>query len=217
MAFPSNLGIIESLIYPSYHNVCQKTVERASLLYHSNFLDKCVDDISRVGRIYNNTCCSWLVKIFMILFVPIATLYPIYQLIRILIMLLRLPFSMLYFLLWKGLIVTVPPIKEIEKKKKDYKEAKETLRLICNQMGTSSSAYRKSIIEAVRQGSYEVVDEILNRAPTTINCQDEEEHNIIQLAIINRSEKVFNLIHHIIVRTESSRKMTDSSGNTLVL
>ncbi|KAL9993870.1 putative ankyrin repeat-containing domain, PGG domain, ankyrin repeat-containing domain superfamily [Helianthus debilis subsp. tardiflorus] len=216
LAFPTDLGFTESFFSPSFHNVRQKTVERASLLYHTNFWDKCVDDISRVGHIYDNTCCSWLVKISMILLVPIATLYPIYQLICLLIMLLRLPFSMLYFLLWKGLAVTVPLIKNIEKKKNDYKEAKKTLRLICYQMGTKSSVYRRSIIEAVRQGAYEVVDEILYRSPDAIKCTDEEGHNVIQLAIINRSEKVFNLIRHIIEHTESSRLMIDSSKNTLV-
>ncbi|KAM0006822.1 putative PGG domain-containing protein [Helianthus debilis subsp. tardiflorus] len=147
--------------------------------------------------------------------VPIATLYPIYQLTYLLILMCRLPFSMLYFLLWKALAVIVPPIKNIEKKKRKYQEAKKVLSLICDQMGTSNNGYRESILEAVRQDTYEVVDEILFRSPDTINCKDEEGHNIIQLAIISRSEKVYNLIYHIIERTESYRKITDSCMNTL--
>ncbi|XP_076919930.1 uncharacterized protein LOC143580906 [Bidens hawaiensis] len=88
--------------------------------------------------------------------------------------------------------------------------------MICNKMGISNDGYRKPILEAVRQGTYEVVDEILFKSPRTINCKDEEGHNIIQLAIINHSEKVYNLIHHITERTESYRTMRDSFGNNLV-
>ncbi|KAJ0800106.1 putative PGG domain, ankyrin repeat-containing domain superfamily [Helianthus annuus] len=78
-----------------------------------------------------------------------------------------------------------------------------------------NDGYSEPIFEAVRQGAYEVVDEILYTSPATINCKDEEGHNIIQLAIINRSEKVYNLIHYIIKRMESCRTMTDSSMNNL--
>ncbi|KAI7724451.1 hypothetical protein M8C21_025679, partial [Ambrosia artemisiifolia] len=148
--------------------------------------------------------------------VPIATLYPIYQLICFLILVLRLPFSMLYFLLWKVLAFTVPPIKNIERKKKEYKEAKNILSLICHQMGTSNPSYSYPLFEAVRQDTYEVVDEILFRSPSTFKYKDEEGHNIVQLAVINRSKKVYNLIHHIIEHTESYRTMIDSSENNLV-
>ncbi|XP_022030399.1 ankyrin repeat-containing protein ITN1 [Helianthus annuus] len=148
--------------------------------------------------------------------VPIATLYPIYQLICLLFLLLRLAFSMMYFLLWKVLAVTVGPIKNIEKKKKEYQEAKQLLSLMCNQLGSSTAHYREPMIHAVCQDTYEVVDEILFISPAAINIKNEEGHNIIQLAVINRSEKIYNLIYHIIERTNEYRLMTDSSGNNLV-
>ncbi|XP_076927540.1 uncharacterized protein LOC143591122 [Bidens hawaiensis] len=176
VTFPTELGFMESFIYPSFDNVRKKTFRR----------------------------------------VPIATLYPVYLIIFALFLLLRLTLSMLYFLLWKVLVVTVHPIKNIEKKKKDYQEAKKILSLICTQLGTSTNNYKEAILEAVRQGTYEVVDEILFASPTTINCKDKNGHNIIQLAIINRSEKVYNLIHHIIERTESYRTTKDSSQNNFV-
>ncbi|XP_076908944.1 uncharacterized protein LOC143566040 [Bidens hawaiensis] len=71
-------------------------------------------------------------------------------------------------------------------------------------------------VEAVRQGTYEVVDEIIFKSPDAINYKDEEGHNIIQLAVINRSEKVYNLIHHVIERIESYRTKEDSFKNNLV-
>ncbi|XP_022027528.1 uncharacterized protein LOC110928805 isoform X1 [Helianthus annuus] len=178
--FPTDLGFRESLIYPSFHYVCQKTVVRCSLLFHP---DRCVDNILRVVKICNNTCCNLLGKNSVILLVLIATLYPIYQLICLLILLLHLSFSMLYLLLWKVLAITVPPIKNIEKKRKEYKKAKNILSLICKMKGPSNEGYSDSFFEAVRKDIYEVVDEILFKSPATINCKDEDGYNIIQLSI----------------------------------
>ncbi|KAI7748766.1 hypothetical protein M8C21_014988, partial [Ambrosia artemisiifolia] len=216
ITFPTDIGFRESLIYPSFNEVCQKTDKRGFLLFHSNFWDKCVEDILWVAKKCNNMCWDRLGKFSMILLVPISILYPIYQLIFLLIMVLRLPFSMLYYLMWKVLAAIVPQIKNIEKRKREYKEAKKILSLICQQMGSEpNDGYSEPIFEAVCQGAYEVVDEILYTSPATINCKDEEGHNIIQLAVINRSEKVYNLTHYIIERMESCRTMTDSSMNNL--
>ncbi|KAJ0800102.1 putative PGG domain-containing protein [Helianthus annuus] len=217
ISFPMDLGFKESFIYPciyptAFHYVRQKTVVRGSLLFHP---DKCLDNILRVVRICNNTWCNLLGKNSMILLVLIATLYPIYQLICLLILMLHLSFSMLYLLLWKVLAITVPPIKYIEKKRKEYKKAKYILSLICKMMGPSNEGYSDSFFVAVRQDIYKVVDEILFNSPATINCKDEDGYNIIQLSIMNRAEKVCNLIYHIIEHTKSQREMTDSSLNNL--
>ncbi|MFS7917599.1 putative ankyrin repeat-containing domain, PGG domain, ankyrin repeat-containing domain superfamily [Helianthus anomalus] len=120
---------------------------------------------------------------------------------------------------WLGknsMILLVPPIKNMEKKKKEYKEAKKILSLICDRIGTSNDTYAMPLIEAVRKGIYEVVDEILYTSPSTINCKDKEGYNILQLAIINRSEKVYNLISHIIDHKMSYRRRNDSYENNLV-
>ncbi|KAK9071023.1 hypothetical protein SSX86_009591 [Deinandra increscens subsp. villosa] len=212
--FPTDLSFTGSFIYPSLNNVSKRIVVRSSLLFHYDVLHKCVEDVFLFAKSCKNTCFSWLGIICMILFAPTVTLYLIYELICLLTLVIRFPFSLLYFLVWK--VVTVCAIKNIEKKKNEYKEAKMILSLICDQMGTSNSCYTKPILEAVRQDAYEVVDEILFRSPNTINCEDEEGHNVIQLAIINRSEKVYNLIYHIIERTESYRTMKDSLKNNLL-
>ncbi|XP_076929605.1 uncharacterized protein LOC143594087 isoform X2 [Bidens hawaiensis] len=216
LTFPTDLDFMESFFYPSFNNVREKTILKGSLLFHSNIMNQCIDDTLQVMKICNNPCCSWIVKIFKMLLFPIATLYPVYQLICLLFLLLRLTFSMLYFLLWKVLVATMRPIMNIEKKKNEYREAMKILSLICDMIGTTKDSYRTSIIEAVRQGTYEVVDEILFRSPSAINCKDEEGHNIIQLEVINRSTKVYNLIRHLIEQTESFRTMTDTSMNNLV-
>ncbi|KAI3754468.1 hypothetical protein L1987_54252 [Smallanthus sonchifolius] len=96
--FPTDLGFIESFIYPSLKNVCQKIVVRGSLLLHFDVLHKCLEDILWVVRSCKNKYC-------MILLVPIAIFYPIYELICLLILVLRFPFSVLYCLLWKVLAI----------------------------------------------------------------------------------------------------------------
>ncbi|KAI7746973.1 hypothetical protein M8C21_018815 [Ambrosia artemisiifolia] len=212
ITFPADIGFMESFIYPSFQNVRRKITVRGSFLLHP---DRCVDSILRVVKICNDTRCSWLWKKSMILFVPIAMLYITYQLIYIFLLALRLLFSMLYFLLWKFLGVIMYPIKNIEKKKKEYKDAKKILSLVCNQMGKSNEGYKDSLFEAVRLDIYEVVDEILFTSPATINCKNEEGYNIIQSSILNRAEKVYNLIYHIIERTKSHREMIDSFSNNL--
>ncbi|KAJ0606789.1 putative PGG domain-containing protein [Helianthus annuus] len=82
-------------------------------------------------------------------------------------------------------------------------------------MGPTNDGYSDSFFEAVRQDRYEVVDEILMNSPDTINLKDADGYNIIQLSIMNRAEKVYNLTYHIIERTKSRKEMTDSYDNNL--
>ncbi|KVH87478.1 hypothetical protein Ccrd_025264 [Cynara cardunculus var. scolymus] len=154
--------------------------------------------------------------------VPAAMFYPIYQLICLFILVLLYPFIVLYFLLWKVLATVVAPIKLVEKKKKDYKEAKEILKLVCDHIdrlgfsGSHHPCYSRPILEAACQGAYEVVDEILFRFPKAIDCKNQNGLNIIQLAVINRSEKVYNLIYHIVERKDFYRTVMDSSKNNIL-
>lgn len=223
MTFSTEYNTTISISRAALNNFCKKTVERSSLLFNSaDFLNKRGEDILWTMRHAKNTYFSWLSEFVTILLVPIAILYPVYQLIRVLVLYFLFPFFMLYFLVWKVLAIVACPVKHIEKKKKEYKDAKQLLSVICDHIdrlkvsGADQSCYNEAILEAVRQGTYEVVDEILFRSPNTINCMNQEGHNVIQLAIINRSEKVYNLIYHIIERSEYYRTMKDSSLNNLV-
>ncbi|GKE84066.1 ankyrin repeat-containing protein, partial [Tanacetum coccineum] len=177
--FPQKLGFREELIYPSSKHAHGKIVlRRVSLLLDScNFLYKWAEDITWSMRCFKNSC-------------PIAALYPIYQLIRLLISVLRLPFSVSYFHLWKILATIAFPIKHLDKRRKEYKKAKGILNFICDE------------IDAL--------------------CSNDTNHPIYSgpifeaLAVINRSEKLYNLFYPIIKRTESYSTMTDSFKNNLV-
>lgn len=85
-----------------------------------------------------------------------------------------------------------------------------------NASDTPYSCYSRPILEAVRQGAYEVVDEILRKSPKAIDYKNEEGHNIIQLAIIYRSDRVYNLIYPLIKSRELYRTVRDSYMNNLM-
>ncbi|XP_076904134.1 uncharacterized protein LOC143559442 [Bidens hawaiensis] len=132
-------------------------------------------------------------------------------------------FCLLYYLCWKGAkILAFPPIKKIENKIKKQDEAKKILEQVCDEIdmlnysGIHHPCYTRPIIEAARQNTYKVVEEILSRYPEAIHSKDKSGHDIIQLAIINRSEKIYNLIYDVDERKNIYRTYKDSSKNNIL-
>ncbi|GJZ16292.1 ankyrin repeat-containing protein, partial [Tanacetum coccineum] len=220
--FPSDCSFWEALIYPSWENAGQKVVKRSSSLFYSfkYMYARAERTLWRMKRFKNN-CYSWLLpEIVMLLLVPIAVLYPLSQWILLFISVLLLPFYMLYSLLWKVLATVVVPIKDIEKRKKEYKEAKTFLDYTVGHLDScnldNSLFYKHIALEAVCLDVYEVLRLIISHFTETIEYTD-ERHNIIQLAIIHRSEKVYNRIFYpLIKQKESYRTLKDYSGNNLL-
>ncbi|KAJ9550971.1 hypothetical protein OSB04_015016 [Centaurea solstitialis] len=112
--------------------------------------------------------------------------------------------------------VYVHLVKDIMKKKTEWDEAKELLEYVCNAIGNKREIYDKVILEAARQNAYQVVDEILYRLPDVIYNSDEYGYDIIQLAIIHRSEKIYNLINQIDEIKNIYRTCTDSYKNNIL-
>ncbi|KAI3701572.1 hypothetical protein L6452_26754 [Arctium lappa] len=219
--FPSDLGFSEALIYPCLNNVSRKLVKRCFFLFHSyKYLYAIARDILWAKKKSKPTYYSWLFpEIVIILLVPAAMLYPIYQLICLFILVLFYPLLVLYFLMWKILAIIGGPIKRIDKKKRDCIKAKKILNLVCDNIdklssGSANRCYSRPILEAACQGAHEVVNEILLRSPKAIDSLSKNGHNIIQLAVINRSEKVYNCICNFVERKDLSIK--DSSNNNIL-
>ena len=111
-------------------------------------------------------------------------------------------------------------MKDIEKRKKEYEEAKDFLENTVSHMDScnldNSSFYMSIALEAVCLDVYEVLRLIISHFKETIEYTN-EKHNIIQLAIIHRSEKVYNHIFYpLIKQKESHREFKDYSGNNLL-
>nr|GEV90274.1 ankyrin repeat-containing protein [Tanacetum cinerariifolium] len=220
--YPSDISFWEALIYPSCENAGEKVVKISSSLFYSfkYMYAKAERTLWRMKRFRNNCYSCLLPEIVMLLLVPIAVLYPLCQLILLFISVLLLPFYMLYLLLWKVLATVVAPIKDIEKRKKEYGEANFFLHYTVRHMDSckldNKDFYKSIALEAVRLDVYEVLRLIISHFTETIEYTN-ERHNIIQLAIIHRSEKVYNHIFYpLIMQKESYRALKDYSGNNLL-
>ncbi|KAI3496061.1 hypothetical protein L1887_38411 [Cichorium endivia] len=119
-------------------------------------------------------------------------------------------------------IVVIPPIKHIEKKKRQWEEAENVLKLVCDEIdkleysGTHHPYYTGPILEAASQNVEKVVDEILFRSPEAIQCTNKRGYDIIQLAVLHRSDKIYNLIYDIGERQNLYRTIVDSSKNNIL-
>ncbi|GJV45371.1 ankyrin repeat-containing domain-containing LTR copia-type protein [Tanacetum coccineum] len=126
--------------------------------------------------------------------------------------------SVLY---WKS-ISLVEPITHTQKKKKEMDEAEKVLELVCDEInkleftGTHHPYYTRPILEAACQNAHKVVDEILYRAPKAIFSIDKSGYDIIQLAVIHRSERIYNLIYDIGERKNLYRTVVDSSKDNIL-
>ncbi|XP_052621121.1 uncharacterized protein LOC111889278 [Lactuca sativa] len=221
--FPSRLDYGEALIYPLLMgDICERIVKRGRdsfeilVDYYKNIVDviqEIPDDVI-FGTIQ--------LLLYLTLMGPLAMLSWIYFMLRVLMLMLYFPFFMFYLLFWKVATRVVPPIKHIEKKMKERKKAKEVLALICDEIDklghpdARRRLYTGPIHEAARQNLYEVVHEILTRSPTAMQFKDESGYDIIQLAVIYRSERIYNFIYSIGEREGIYRTIEDSFRNNML-
>ncbi|PWA71355.1 ankyrin repeat-containing domain, PGG domain protein [Artemisia annua] len=101
-------------------------------------------------------------------------------------------------------------------------KAEKVLELVCDEIdkleftGTHHPHYTRPILEAACQNAHKVVDEILYRSPQAIQSTDKSGYDIIQLAVIFRSESIYNLIYDIGERKNLYRTIVDSSKNNIL-
>ncbi|KAD6455069.1 hypothetical protein E3N88_09775 [Mikania micrantha] len=112
-------------------------------------------------------------------------------------------------------IVTLQFVKAAQRKAKAYSDA---IRLLCFTWDhiTTSTTYNNAIFEATRQNTVEVVKEIVSQFPNAIWSINEYGHNIIQHAVINRSEKVYNLLYQMSEHKNIYRTIKDPVNNNLL-
>ncbi|KAI3495770.1 hypothetical protein L1887_38116 [Cichorium endivia] len=76
--------------------------------------------------------------------------------------------------------------------------------------------YTDPILEAARQNAYEVVHQIVHHFPNAIWSANNDGHNIIQCAVINRSENVYNVLYQMKKHKNIYKTIKDSSQNNLL-
>ncbi|GKB73773.1 hypothetical protein Tco_0935185, partial [Tanacetum coccineum] len=84
-------------------------------------------------------------------------------------------------------------VMHIRKKKEEMDEAEKILQLVCDE-----------------------IDKLVYGSPEAILSTDKSGYDIIQLAVINRSKRIFNLIYDIGERKNLYRTVVDSSKNNIL-
>uniref|UniRef100_A0A5B6ZIJ6 Putative alpha-latrocrustotoxin-Lt1a-like isoform X1 n=1 Tax=Davidia involucrata TaxID=16924 RepID=A0A5B6ZIJ6_DAVIN len=118
----------------------------------------------------------------------------------------------------------VPSIKHIPEKKSIHCQALQLVRCLCSEITSLNchncykSRYEIPILQAANLGIHEVVEEIVDSFPNAAWSHNKDKHKIFDIAIINRCEKVFNLIYQM---NEHKHYLTtplvpDKRGNTLL-
>ncbi|KAA8544471.1 hypothetical protein F0562_022489 [Nyssa sinensis] len=115
-------------------------------------------------------------------------------------------------------------MKDIQKKKLINKQVVQLVRCLCKEIGSLNnhdsyrSHYEVPILLAASLGIYEVVEEIVDTFPNAAWSVNEDNHNIIQIAVIHRCENVFNLIYQMNDHKHylTTPLLPDSGGNTIL-
>ncbi|XP_076917873.1 uncharacterized protein LOC143578091 [Bidens hawaiensis] len=218
---PSGLDYVEALIYPSLDKILEVLINTASLTLLLFGFPLCVLIDFIANRHKPDYEKGTTLLILVVGTIPAMLASP-FAFLCFLILTVCFLFLFLYSLWWKGAKIIFGPIKHIENKKKEWDEGKKLLELVCdnigklNYSGTCHPYYTRPILEAASQNAYKVVDEILFRSPEAIQSTDKSGYDIIQLAIINHSEKIYNLIYDIGERKNVYRTYKDSSKNNIL-
>ncbi|XP_023743723.1 protein ACCELERATED CELL DEATH 6 isoform X2 [Lactuca sativa] len=128
----------------------------------------------------------------------------------------------IYVRFWKVSLQHVPHIKQIKEEKVNHNKALLLLKCICEQVSKINEFckirehYHEAITTAVEHDNPEAVEEIIRYFPQAISTKD-NEYPLIQLAILNRCERVYNfLVHQITTDKHSQKVRVDEYGNNLL-
>ena len=116
----------------------------------------------------------------------------------------------------------MPHIKQLKEEKVKHNKALTLLKCICEEVGKINifskirEHYHEAINLAVEHDNPEAVEEIIRYFPQAISTND-NDYPLIQLAIINRCERVYNfLVHQVTTDKHSHKVRTDEYGNNLL-
>ncbi|KAG5547054.1 hypothetical protein RHGRI_012925 [Rhododendron griersonianum] len=118
------------------------------------------------------------------------------------------------------LFLAVPQIKHIQKEKLRHVQALELVKTLCEKIThyDDGVAYdrvaRRAMVRAIDKGIPEIIEEIAERFPSLVWKQDESQRSLFLQAVMNRHEKVFNLIYQTSDFKHDAAITSDDEGNT---
>ncbi|KAK9292694.1 hypothetical protein L1049_020673 [Liquidambar formosana] len=116
---------------------------------------------------------------------------------------------------------SVPCIKHIHDTKLMHHQALQLVRCLCMEVIgldnlKADFIVKPPVLSAARLGIHEVVEEILKSLPTAIWSLDKEQHDVFQLAVINRRETVFNLLYQMNEHKHLVTQISDIKENNIL-
>ncbi|XP_022894975.1 uncharacterized protein LOC111409210 isoform X1 [Olea europaea var. sylvestris] len=122
---------------------------------------------------------------------------------------------------WEVIQAIVPHVKHIHETKLMHCQAIELVKFLCMEIphtdnSTSGSIYKPAVINATTLGHYEVLEEILKAFPSAIWSLDKENHDLFQMAVINRHDTIFNLLYELDEHAHLVTQNTDNHDNNIL-
>ncbi|GJY67352.1 ankyrin repeat-containing domain, PGG domain protein [Tanacetum coccineum] len=117
---------------------------------------------------------------------------------------------------WERRAAVLPFVKRRLQKRH---EAFQVLKSVCEEIKKSSDHkkyYTKPVLEATRLNALEVVKVLVYHFPDAFWSKSVDGHNVIQYAVINRSEKIYNLLYHMSEHKNVYKTIKDASRNNLL-
>ncbi|KAA8544475.1 hypothetical protein F0562_022485 [Nyssa sinensis] len=113
-------------------------------------------------------------------------------------------YKRLHARLWGFIGLLVPIIKHIQGKKLIHHQALHLVKCLCEEIKSLNDWHSYSfhfgfpVTEAARLGIPEIVEEIVGTYPDAVWYYGADKRNIVQLAVVNRCEKVVNLVFQMV-------------------
>ncbi|XP_059309225.1 ankyrin repeat-containing protein NPR4-like isoform X2 [Lycium ferocissimum] len=123
---------------------------------------------------------------------------------------------------WQQLLYSARPIRQIRETKLMHEAALKIVKCLCEELMKHYFAedmepvLRTALLSAASSGTSAIIEEIIERYPDAIWFADSEHHNLFHLAVINRYEKVFNLIYQLSAYKYLVTANEDTSGNNIL-
>ncbi|KAM7473579.1 hypothetical protein LguiB_020822 [Lonicera macranthoides] len=124
--------------------------------------------------------------------------------------------------LWEAAKLFMPEVTRIQRIKVMHHQALNLVQRICNEIlslddaTTQASLFEAPILQAAELGIHEIVEKIVDAFPDAMFSRDEESHYVLEVAIINRCENVFNLIYQMNDYKQYPTLLIDEQGNTML-
>eukprot|EP00261_Vitis_vinifera_P016091 XP_010644785.1 PREDICTED: uncharacterized protein LOC100250505 isoform X1 [Vitis vinifera] len=115
------------------------------------------------------------------------------------------------------ILIAVPPIKHIQETKTMHTLTLELLNHVCTEVLKVSRAkeiFRQSFINGAKYGIPEILEEIIKSYPFALEYLDED---LFKLVVLNRYEKIFNLICETGMHRQLIIRTRDDTNNDNIL